>query len=251
MDATVDRDGYLIHYSVVGAGPRVVWVDPALGSSTMRPLQAGVEALAQHFEVVTYDRRGRGRNAPAADLSAAAEVADLRALTDHLGGASAVLGFSSGAGLALHAAPGLRAGAVVLLEPAVDAGPDRSGLGERIGDALARGDHEGAVLAFYDAVGVPADAVRELAGSDLWAEVVRCAPTLPADLDLAVVGDDAVAAVDLPAHVVVSTGSPEEIVEMGERVARRLGARLWREAGGWHDVEASALAARLTTLLAA
>ena len=251
MEASFDRDGYFIHYTVVGAGPRIVWVDPALGSSVMRPLQGAIDVLAQRFEMVTYDRRGRGQNAPTGEFSADDEVADLRAVLEHVGGASAVLGFSSGGALVLHAACGLPARIVVLLEPAVDAEPDESGLRESIGEALARGDQERAVLAFYEATGVPDDIVQSLVASDVWSHVVRSAPTLLVDIDLAVVGDATIAAVDIPAHVIVSTGSPDEIIEMSDRLARRLDARLWRESGEWHDVEASALAERLAALLPA
>jgi pimeloyl-ACP methyl ester carboxylesterase len=249
MERTLDRDGYLLHYAVHGTGPRIVWVDPALASSAMRPLQDAVDLLAERFEVVSYDRRGRGRNAPADMLTGDQEVADLRALVAHVGGASAVLGFSSGGALVLHAARGLRTDAVVLLEPAVAPAPDESGLRGLVADALARGDAEGAVLAFYEATGVPEEIVQDVVASDVWSDVVRSAPTLLADIDLTVVADDDLPALDLPAHVIVSTGSPEEIVAMGENLALRLGARLWREPGGWHGVEPSALTERVAAVL--
>ena len=136
MDATLDRNGRRIHYRTDGSGPRVVWVDPALASSSMRPLQPAVDRLARDFEVVTYDRLGRGRSRPADDLSAAGEIDDLAALVAHVGGADAVIGFSSGGALVLHAAPRLRTRIVALLEPAVDLEPDGSGLRERIESAI-------------------------------------------------------------------------------------------------------------------
>jgi pimeloyl-ACP methyl ester carboxylesterase len=250
MELTFERDGYLIHYTVTGAGPRLVWVDPALGSSVMRPLQEAVDVLAQRFEVITYDRRGRGRNAPARDLSTGDEVADLQALLAHVGGAEVVLGFSSGAALVLHAAArGLPTRMLVLLEPAVDAEPDETGLRDRLDDALAQGDDEGAVRAFYDATGVPDDIVEHLVTSEAWPRLVRSAPTLLVDIDLGVVGDDTLAALDLPVHVVVSTGSPDEITGMSEELSRRLDGTVWREPGGWHGVEAAALAERLAALV--
>ena len=57
------------------------------------------------------------------------------------------------------------------------------------------------------------------------------------------------AAVDTPVHVIVSDGSPSEITDMGDGIAQRLGAHVWREPGGWHGVEAAALAQRLRALL--
>jgi hypothetical protein len=75
--------------------------------------------------------------------------------------------------------------------------------------------------------------------------------TLLADIDLSVVDDDVVATVDRPTHVIVSEGSPAEIAGMSEHVARRLDARLWREPGGWHGVDGSALADRIARLVGA
>lgn len=251
MDTTLELDGRRLHYRLDGSGPRIVWVDPALGSSAMRPMQPAIDALAQRFEVVTYDRRGRGRSTPAEDLSAQAEVDDLVAMVEHLGGADAVIGFSSGGALVLHAAPRLRTRLVVLLEPAVDDEPDESGLRGRIEDAIRSGDPAAAVLRFYEETGVPQEIVDDLVGSPTRDEVVRIAPTLLVDLDLGVVDSDALAAVRGPVHVVVSDGSPVEIAGMGERLADRLGAPVWREPGGWHGVDADALAFRLDALLEA
>lgn len=249
MKGTCEREGYELHYEVVGQGPRIIWVDPALGSSGMRPLQEAVDALADRFEVVTYDRRGRGLNADADDSSPEDEVLDLKALVGHVGGAAAVLGFSSGGALVLRAAPGLQATSVVLLEPAVDAEPDAGGLRQVVSEFLSRGDREAAARAFYAVVGVPEEIVEDMVGSGAWPHVVRSAGTLLADIDLSVVDDDVIAAVDRPVHVIVSTGSPDEIVGMGEQVARRLGAHVWEEPGGWHGVDGSALSERLAQLV--
>lgn len=251
MDTILELGDGRLHYRRDGSGPRIVWVDPALGSSAMRPLQAAVDALARRFEVVTYDRRGRGGSGSGGELSAHAEVEDLVALVEHVGGADAVIGFSSGGALVLRAAPRLRTRVVVLLEPAVDDGPDESGLRERIEDAIRSGDPAAAVLRFYEETGVPREIVDELVGSPAWDELVRIAPTLLVDLDLAVVDADTLAAARGPVHVVLSDGSPDEIAGMGEHLADRLGAPVWREPGGWHGVDADALASRLDALLAA
>nr|WP_240898278.1 alpha/beta hydrolase [Agromyces luteolus] len=250
MDATLDRAGQRIHYRVDGTGPRVVWVDPALGSAAMRPLQPAIDRLADRFEVVTYDRRGRGRSRPGIDMSPAAEIEDLVALVTHLGGADVVIGFSSGGALVLHAATRLRTRIITLLEPAVDLEPDDSGLRERIEAAIGSGEPAAAVLTFYDATGVPPEIVDDLVASPAWDDLVRIAPTLLVDLDLALVDADALAPDRAPIHLIVSDGSPEEITSMSDELAQRVGAALWREPGGWHGVDADALAARLDALLA-
>lgn len=247
MRGKCESDGYELHYELVGRGPRIVWVDPALGSSAMRPLQEAVELLAERFEVVTYDRRGRGRNADVEGSSPGQEVSDLAAVVAQLG-AAAVLGFSSGGALVLHAAPRLATESIVLLEPAVDAQPDPYGLRQVIADALCRGDGDAAARAFYAAVGVPEEMLAEMVGSEAWPQVVRSAGTLLADIDLSVVGEDVIAAVAQESHVILSSGSPQEIAGMGEQVARRLGARVWHEPGGWHGIDGNALADRLAQI---
>ena len=251
MWAQLDRNGSPLWYEVGGGGRRVVWVDPALGSSVMRPLDEALEVLREEFEVVTYDRRGRGRSDAGRSTSVEQEIDDLAVLVAHLGGADVVVGFSSGGALVVHAAPRLDASVIILLEPAIDDRPDTSGLRERVAGYIASGDLAAAVLDFYTSTGTPEEVVGALTSSDAWPDLVRSAPTLLADIELCHVDDQTAAAVDRPVHVIVSDGSPGEIADMGEGIAQRLGADVWREPGGWHGVEAAALAQRLGALLGA
>lgn len=58
MDKTLSRDGTLIAYRRRGEGPPLILVGGALGTAeTEAPL---ARLLAPRFDVVTYDRRGRG-----------------------------------------------------------------------------------------------------------------------------------------------------------------------------------------------
>lgn len=249
MTVDLNGNGSVMSHRMTGSGPRVVWVDPALASSAMRPMTEVLDVLCTGFEVVTYDRRGRGRSRAGGPTSAEQEIDDLIALVDHLGGADAVVGFSSGGALVVHAAPRLETALIVLLEPAVDDRPDSSGLRERVAGHLDDGDPASAVLEFYSSIGVPGEMVDNVKASDAWLDVLCSAPTLLADIDLCHVADTAAAAIDKPVHVIVSDGSPGEITDMSDGIARRLGAELWREPGGWHGVEAGALAQRLRALV--
>ena len=251
MLAQLARNGAPLWFDVTGTGPRLLWVDPALGSSVMRPLGEALDALREEFEVVTYDRRGRGLSDPGQPTSVQQEIDDLAALAAHLGGVDVVVGFSSGGALVVHAAPRLDARVIVLLEPAIDDRPDSSGLRERVAGHIRHGDPATAVLDFYTSIGTPEEIVDGIRGSDVWPDLVRSAPTLLADIDLSHVDDRTAAAVDTPVHVVVSDGSPAEITDMSVGIARRLGADIWPEPGGWHGVEAAALAHRMRALLAA
>ena len=207
MLAQLDQNGSPLWYDVSGAGPRVVWVDPALGSSVMRPLAEAIDALRAAFEVVTYDRRGRGRSDVGHPTSAEQEIDDLAALVAHLGGADVVVGFSSGGALVVHAAPRLDAGVIVLLELAIDDRPDTSGLRERVAGHIHHGDPAAAVLDFYASTGTPEEIVDAITASDAWPDLVRSAPTLLADIDLCHVDDTTVAAVETPVHGIGSANS--------------------------------------------
>lgn len=249
MTRHIDNDGYALAYESAGSGSRILWVDPALGSSSMRPMEEAVQVLAERFEVVTYDRRGRGRNPLTTDLSVGREVDDLAAVVAEVGDIRAVVGFSSGAALVLHAAALLDVPLLVLVEPAVDEAVDESGLRERVRTAVESGDNEGAVRAFYEATGVPEEILQGLVESEVWPTVVRAAPTLLVDIDLAHVNEDVLAGVRTPVHLIVSDGSPGEITEMSDRLADRLSATVWREPGGWHGIDPRALVDRLDALV--
>ena len=67
----------------------------------LRPL---ADELAGDFDVVTYDRRGRGDSGDSTPYAVQREVDDIAALLTELGGTAAIYGHSSGAGLAAIAA---------------------------------------------------------------------------------------------------------------------------------------------------
>jgi pimeloyl-ACP methyl ester carboxylesterase len=60
--------------------------------------------LAQHFTVITYDRRSRGDSGDTVPYVVEREIEVLAALIAEAGGTASVYGHSSGAGFALHAA---------------------------------------------------------------------------------------------------------------------------------------------------
>lgn len=96
------RDGTRIVYDRIGEGPPLVIVLGAFNDRTTGgPLAA---YLAAQFSVFCYDRRGKGASGDTAPYAVEREVEDLAALVRAAGGAAAVLGYSSGAALALKAA---------------------------------------------------------------------------------------------------------------------------------------------------
>jgi pimeloyl-ACP methyl ester carboxylesterase len=76
------------------------------------------ELLAQHYAVITYDRRRRGDSRDTQPYALEREVEDLGALIEEVRGSASVFGLSSGANLALEAAAsGLAIAKLALWEP--------------------------------------------------------------------------------------------------------------------------------------
>jgi 3-oxoadipate enol-lactonase len=94
---TLDVDNARISYTVAGSGPAVVLIHG--WALSQREWDDQFAALAPHFRVVMYDRRGYGGSTGLSDPST--EPGDLRALLDTLEVESAVLvGHSAGADIA-------------------------------------------------------------------------------------------------------------------------------------------------------
>ena len=86
-----------------GAGPPLLIIPGASGGSAVFGRLA--DALAGHYTVLTYDRRGHGRSGPDTEFSVASHAADARAIIARSGlGAAAVLGISAGAIIGLDLA---------------------------------------------------------------------------------------------------------------------------------------------------
>ena len=102
METATSTDGTAIAYDRLGRGHPLVLVGGALcDRQSLRPL---ADVLASDFDVVTYDRRGRGDSGDGTPYAVEREVDDIAALLTVLGGTAAIYGHSSGAGLAAIAA---------------------------------------------------------------------------------------------------------------------------------------------------
>jgi len=91
--ADLDRDGVTIHYQVHGSGPTVLLSHGYSATSAMWRPQ--LEALADRYQVVTWDIRGHGMSdAPADDAlySEALCLSDMAALLDAVGAERAHVG---------------------------------------------------------------------------------------------------------------------------------------------------------------
>ena len=114
------NDGTTIAYDRKGSGPAVVLVGGALDDGAENA--SLVPALAEHFTVYNYARRGRGASGFTEPYAVEREIEDLDALIAEAGGSAHLFGASSGGALALEAAAAGSADTV--LEAAIEAGAD-------------------------------------------------------------------------------------------------------------------------------
>lgn len=252
------KDGTTIAFEQSGAGRTVVLVDGAL---TYRAFDRSephlADLLSERFTVVRYDRRGRGDSGDTLPYAVAREVEDMEALMDEVGGPAFVVGFSSGAALALAAAalPG-KLSKLALYEAPYndDAAAQRTwqDYTAQLGALLAEGRRGDAVAAFMRLTGAPAAAVAEMRRTPVWPTFEAVAPTLAYD-HIALLGERAA----VPREQAARIGVPTLVLDGGSsfpfmhETADLLGelipnAQRRTLEGQTHEVEASALAPVLT-----
>jgi pimeloyl-ACP methyl ester carboxylesterase len=119
----LDRDGVKLYYEVHGNGPPLLLTHGYSSTSAMWDGQ--IEALSKHHTLILWDMRGHGRSDYPDDPSAYSEewtVADIAALLDEVGAASAIVGGLSLGGymsLAFYRAQPERVRALLI----IDTGP--------------------------------------------------------------------------------------------------------------------------------
>ncbi|MEU6041616.1 alpha/beta hydrolase [Actinomadura sp. NPDC047616] len=247
-------DGTRIAFDRLGQGPAVILVG---GMFCVRGTTAALaERLAGEFTVVNYDRRGRGDSGDTAPYAVAREIDDLAALIETAGGAAAVYGISSGAGLALEAAAaGLPITRLVLHEPPYgsDDEDDRQGarrLAEGVRQAVADGRRRDAIKLFLTASGMPPEMVEGVSGDP---GMLAVAPTMPYDFEI--MGDGAVPAdrvrkIGVPTLVIAGGASPRFFRDTADRLAGLLpDGRLTVLEGQGHDAPADAVAPAVAAFL--
>jgi len=178
----IAADGSPIAARTEGRGEHLVLVHGTAADA--RQWDRVAPLLASRHTVVAMQRRGRGGSGPLRpDHSLAVEYGDIVAVVRSLTGPVHLLGHSSGARFALHAAaslPGLAS--LILYEPPA---PER--LSEAVMASLAAleasGDRRGILrLFFVDAVGMTDEDFELLAQRPVWPLMLDNALTLPAEL---------------------------------------------------------------------
>jgi pimeloyl-ACP methyl ester carboxylesterase len=184
------KDGTTIAYEQTGKGPAVILVAAALADRGGARRLAG--HLAEHFTVINYDRRGRGKSTDKQPYAVQREVEDIETLIDASGRPAFLFGSSSGSVLALDAASklGAKVKRLFIYEPPfiVDGSrpPMPDDLMKEVTELTSAGRRNDAVKRFFaKGMGIPEPAVnlmRLLMPG--WSKMADMAHTLRYDLTI-------------------------------------------------------------------
>lgn len=230
-------NGVELHYELTGSGVPLVLVHGSWGDH--HNWDAVVPALAQRFEVLTYDRRGHSASErPTAQGSVFEDADDLLALIEALELAPAhVVGNSFGAVVVLRAATRdpARFRTVIVHEPPLfpllagtEFEPALGEIGRRIGavrDLLEAGESESGAQLFADTVAFGPDAWEKQLTPQMRETFITNAPTFldelhdPDALDMDL---DALGAVDRPVLATSGTASAPFFGPVADIVAAAL-----------------------------
>ncbi|WP_127792403.1 alpha/beta fold hydrolase [Agromyces sp. LHK192] len=183
-------DGTRIAFDRVGSGPPVILVDGAFQFRAFDPGTTELQHLLAErgFEVVRYDRRGRGESPADQPMTLEQTIADLRALievlTEGADDAVALFGNSSGGSIALAAAAaGLPVSKLVLFEVPLDdeLGTEGAEFLDGLRTRIATGGGE-EVVAFFMR-DMPPEWVEGAKSGGAWPTMAAIAPSLEPDAE--------------------------------------------------------------------
>nr|WP_106617528.1 alpha/beta hydrolase [Saccharothrix carnea] len=235
MGQVVSKDGTAIAFTRVGSGPALIIVDGAMCYRAFGPSKALADALAEHFTVYTYDRRGRGESgAGTAPYDVEREVEDIAALIEEAGGSAHLFGMSSGGTLVAEAAHrGVNAERIAIYEsPMIVDGtraPMDPDLPARVERAIGEGRRGEAIKLFMRYVGTPGLFIAVMPLMPMWTKLKAVAHTLPNDF--ALTGElqggtlppaDRWSGAEAPALVIAGGKSPEYLRNAQRHLASAL-----------------------------
>lgn len=235
-EVTHSSDGTPIAWSAEGEGPALVVVNCVMAWRTSTPQPRLPTALARHFTVIGYDRRGKGESGNTEPYAVDRECEDLIAVIHANGDDAAVYGFSSGAVLALAAAArGVPMTGVVALEPPVG-GPGMPDQRPEFARRLAADPRAANDFFMADVQGIPADVRAQF--PPLLPEQTAAVPTIMHELTmLAEIDPQALAGSTVPTLLLHSDHTAPFLIECAARIHEALPAsELKALPGQWHGV---------------
>lgn len=248
VSTVTSADGTRIAYTQLGSGPPLVMVHCVGVDRASTPQPTLPEALAEHFTVVTYDRRGKGESPSEAPYAVEREIEDLAAVAGVLGGEVDVYGFSSGAVLSLLAAKG---GAPIrrlaLLEPPLMP-ESRDEEKARLQELMAT--DRAAARRYFDTqiVGVPEEILDQMPVTD---RGLANAPSILHEMEfLPGTSAETFRGLETPTLLMRSDHTaPEMAVWAGELVETMPHARAVELPGQWHGVDDATLVTAIRDFL--
>ncbi|ANZ39872.1 hypothetical protein BBK82_31330 [Lentzea guizhouensis] len=182
MQTITSADGTTIAYEKAGSGPAIIVISNVAEDHT--GVAGLAAALAEHFTVVTFDRRGRGASGDPQPYDPAREIEDIAALIGIAGGAAALTSGSGGCGITLDAASALgdRVTGLYLYEPPfiVDDSrpPAPADYVDHVEELVAAGKRSEAVeYVMTEMIRVPAEYVEPMKQDPSWDDMARYAHT--------------------------------------------------------------------------
>jgi pimeloyl-ACP methyl ester carboxylesterase len=231
MATVKSKDGTTIGFDKIGKGEPLIMVDGAMCSRAFGPIPKMGKMLAENFTVINYDRRGRNESGNTLPYSVDREIEDIEALITEAGGSAYVVGFSSGAALALNAAAkGANIRKLVLYEapyvmnqgghnPPIDTEAQLTQL-------IAAGKRGDAVKFFMkDMVGIPAFVPFIMSLLPVWSKLKSVAHTLPYDAAILqgfTIPTQMAATITTPTLVVGGEKSPISLRNAVEKLAKAI-----------------------------
>jgi pimeloyl-ACP methyl ester carboxylesterase len=254
MPRVTSKDGTSIAFDKTGKGPALVLVDGAFCFREYGVTPKLVPLISDQFTVYSYDRRGRGESSDREPYSIENEIDDLNKIIEQTGEEPFICGFSSGAGLILHAAGnGIKFKKIALFEPPYVAGSPNGSLpphdaGINLANFVRDGKRSDAVKYFMTKVmGMPGSAVFlfKLFGKSLWKKNESVANTL--SYDVAIMGNFSVpekiaASINVPTIVIGGEKSSQNMRNALQAVARAIPQSQIRLIKGSHNVSMKVLA---------
>lgn len=188
MHTITSRDGTRIAYDVYGEGEPVILVEGAFCGRHFGITNKLAAELGKNFRVYHYDRRARGDSDPSTDYRMERELEDLEALMQEAGGSASIIGFSSGACLAIEAAAaGLPVRHLAFYEPPYMVGPKArkvpANFEAEVQQLVAERRYGDAVAYFMTKlIGMPSIFLIPMKFSKMWKEICPQAASLPFDM---------------------------------------------------------------------
>lgn len=240
--SVTSADGTRLSYAIQGSGPPLLVVHCVSCDRTTTPQPDLPQALAAHFTVISYDRRGTGDSSTTDPYAVQREFEDMAALAELVDGPVDAYGFSSGATLCLLAARhGVPFRRLALLEPPLMAG-DWSAQRDRLRTLLDRDRAAAREYYLTEIVGVPEDMLAQMPASE---RDLANAPSMLHEMEfLPGAGAEAFRGLETPTLLIRSDHAvPEMGVWARELVDVMPHARDLEVPGDWHGVDDATLTA--------